>query len=541
MNALRRLLVLALTVNLVLSCSKVPSSTATGGRNPWTIPGTLRYGIPDEPDNINPMFAHTAETDEIDQLVFAPLFRYDNNGEFYPELATVLPSYQNGGISKDGKTITVHMRKGVTWADGAPLTARDWRFTYQQVMNDRNNTKLRFGWQDITSVRLPDDYTLVITLRAPNADFLGVLASGGAAYPPLPEHLLKGLPDLNKASFNNAPLSSGPWILAKWNHGSSLEFVPNPKYWRGPPKLKKLTFKVIPNADTLLAQLESHEIDVYQGVDENQVGRVKALPGVVAQQMLIANWRHMAFNMKSPQLSDLRVRLAIAEAIDWDRILHTIYHDVNTRATSDVYPKSWAAPVIPLYKHDVADAQRLMQAAGFTIGPDGVARKGSLVENVAFSATTGHQSNDQTEVQIQQDLKAIGINVEIKNYPTSLMFAQSGPLYTGKYDMEWSIDTNGADPDNEGLWSSKFIPPKGANTSWLIDPLVDKYAHEAVLTYDRAARKALYQKEEERLHQDVPAVFVYWQNQYSAWNSDVKNYKPAPFIANCWNSWEWEI
>ncbi len=524
------------------ACTRVGTqSTGNGGRNSWTIPGTLRIGIPDEPDNINPMFAHTAETDEVDQLVFAYLFRYDDKGDFYPDLATEMPSYQNGGISKDGRTLTVHMRKGTKWADGAPLTAKDWLFTYHAVMNNANNTKSRFGWDDIASVQLPDDYTIRVTLKSANADILGLFASGGTAYPPLPEHTLGKLPDLNHAAFNSSPLSSGPWILQKWNHGSSLEFVPNKNYWRGPPKLRRLTLRVLPNGDTQLAQLQTHEIDVYPGVNEDQIDRIKAIPGVTAQQMLVANWRHVNINTSRPLLHDVRVRLAIAEAVNWDRILNTIYHGVNIRATSDVYPKSWAAPNIPPYKYDPADAKRLLARAGFTPGADGILRKNGTPLHITINATTATHANEQTEVQIQQDLKAVGIDLAIKNYPTSMMFAQTGPLYTGNYDIEWSISTNGADPDNEAEWSGKFIPPKGANTTWLDDPLINKYAHEAILTYDRAARKALYQKEEERMHALVPSIFVYWENQYNAWNSDLKNYKPAPFIANNWNSWEWEI
>lgn len=541
MNAFSRLLIVALCAGLVVGCTKATTTQSAGGKNPWTIPGTLRIGTNQEPDNLNPMFAHTAETDEEDQLIFAPLMRYDDKGEFYPELALEVPSYANGGISKDGKTITVHMRKGVKWSDGAPLTAKDWLFTYHAVMNNANNTKSRFGWDNIASVTLPDDYTIVIKLKAPNADFLGNLASGGAAYPPLPEHLLGKLPDLNRADFNSHPISSGPYILQKWNHGSSLEYVPNPLYWRGKPKLQHLQLRILPNATTQLAQFQTHEIDVFPSVNEDQIDAVKAVPGSVAQQLLTANWRHMAMNTNKPMLHDVRVRLAIAEAINWDQILNTIYHGVNVRAVSDIYPKSWAAPDIPPYKFDPADAKKLLAAAGWTPGPDGVMTKGGQRLALTISATTAAHANEQTEDQIQQDLKAVGIDLSIKNYASNLMFAQNGPLYKGTYDLEWSIDTNGADPDNEGTWSGKFISPHGGNTTWLNDPLVNKLSHDAVLTYDRAQRKALYQKEEERIHELVPAVFVYWTNQYNAWNSDVKNYRPAPFIANDWNSWQWEI
>ena len=151
------------------------------------------------------------------------------------------------------------------------------------------------------------------------------------------------------------------------------------------------------------------------------------------------------------------------------------------------------------------------------------------------------RSNQQAEVQIQSQLRPYGIDLQIRNYPTSLLFSQGGPLYTGKYDLEWSIETNGPDPDNRGLWGGKYIPPGGANTTWLNDPIVNKYSELAVSTFDEAKRKAYYQIEEERIHQLVPAQFFYWENEYSAANSDLKNFKPAAFIQDTWNSWEWSI
>ena len=200
-----------LMLAVALGCTKVP---AGHGLHPWTIAGHLRVGSPDEPDNLNPMFAHTDATDQVDALIFAPVFRYDQHGEFVPELATEVPTYQNGGISKDSKTITLHWRRGVTWADGAPLTARDLRFTWRAVTDSHNNTKAAYGWDDIAGIDVPDDHTAILRLKRPNADVLGILGGGGgSAYPPLPEHLLGKLPDLNTAAFNEQPLSSGPWLL----------------------------------------------------------------------------------------------------------------------------------------------------------------------------------------------------------------------------------------------------------------------------------------------------------------------------------------
>lgn len=537
----RRLLALALAA-AIAGCSRAgaPQQSASG-RHPWTIAGHLRIGTPQEPDNLNPMFAHTDATDQIDALIFAPVFRYDERGEFVPELATEVPTYANGGISKDSKTITLHWRHGVTWSDGAPLTARDLRFTWKAVVDKRNSTKALYGWDDILTIEVPDDYTAIVRLKRPYADVLGIFGGGGgSAYPPLPEHLLSALPDLNRAPFNAQPISSGPWLLKAWNHGSGFEFEPNPRYWRGPPKLAALSIKIVPNADTLVSQLQTHEIDLIENVAESALARLPAIDGLKSTKHLIANWRRLAINCAKPSLSDLRVRLAIAEAIDWDRINATVYHGYNRRSTSDIPPDSWAAPRIPFYKYDLAGARRLLAAAGWLPGSDGVRVKNGLPLALTISATTA-PGNEAAEVQMQQQLKDAGIALSIKNYPANFLFAQNGPLYGGTYDLEWSIDTNGPDPDNQGGWSGDFTPPRGANTSFLKDPQITRLSDEAIRTFDRTKRKALYQREEERIHALVPTVFFYWENAVAAYNSDLRNYRPAEYITDFWNSWEWEI
>ncbi|MBV8600685.1 MAG: hypothetical protein JO359_03865 [Candidatus Eremiobacteraeota bacterium] len=343
-----------------------------GGRHPWTLPGHLRLGEPDEPDALLEFYAHTAAADEVNNLLFAPVFRYDEKGNLFPELATEVPTYANGGIARDDKTIVLHFRRGPVWADGAPLTAHDLAFTYRLVMNDATNVKQRAGWDDISAIDVPNDYTAVVHLKEPNADVIG-LCFGGAAYPPLPEHLLAAVSpqNLQRSPYAANPVGSGPFLLQKWNHGASLEFVPNPLYWRGKPKLARLTWRVIPNGDTLFNALMTREIDVYDAVAVNQIPRLADIVGITVTKRLIANEKHLTINTARPHLHDVRVRLAIAQAVDWDRINDQIYHGYNLRARSDIPPTSWAAPVIPFYPHDVAGAKRLLDAAGWRLGPGG--------------------------------------------------------------------------------------------------------------------------------------------------------------------------
>jgi peptide/nickel transport system substrate-binding protein len=539
---LQRVVALGLALALPCACSSAtPNGTRPHGRNAWTIPGTLRIGSADEPDGLDPLFAHSDATDQIDALIFAPVFRYDPHGDFVPELATVVPTYANGGISRDSKTITLHWRKGVRWSDGAPLLPSDLRFTWRVVMNPNNNVKSSAGWDDISAIDVPNDATAIVHLKKPNADVLGIFGGGGgSAYPPLPEHLLGKLASLNTADFNAKPISSGPFLLSAWNHGSSLEFAANPNYWRGKPKLDRVSVRIVPNPDTLLAELQTHEIDLDASIGETQYDRARTLPGFRVVRHPSANWRRLAINCGRPGLSDPRVRLAIAQAVDWDRINATVYHGANARSTSDIPVDSWAAPNIPFYPHDPAGAARALDAAGYRIGPSGVRSKGTTALDFTISATN-KPGNAEAEVQMQQELKSIGIKLTIKNYPASTLFAQNGPLYGGTYDLEWSIDTNGPDPDNQGYVSAEFIPPKGANTFFLRDPLITKLSDDAIRTFDRPTRKALYQREEERIHALVPVVFFYWQNATVAYNSDLHGYRPAEYITDNWNSWEWSI
>ncbi|HZT12307.1 MAG TPA: peptide ABC transporter substrate-binding protein, partial [Candidatus Baltobacteraceae bacterium] len=482
---------------------------------------------------------HTYATDEADAMLFSYLLRYDADGDFIPDLALQVPTYRNGGITRDGKTITFHLRRGARWSDGQPVTAADWMFTYRAVLNRRNNTKSLVNWDDIASAQTPDPYTIVVHLRRTNATIMGIFAMGG--YPPLPAHLLAALPDINRAAFNQHPISSGPYVLREWNHGAWLSFVPNRYYFRGPPHVREVLWKVIPDSNTLFTQLQTHEIDVYGGVDQLHIPQLASISGITVSHRLIANWRHLGINTGRPMLSDVRVRRAIAMGVDWKRINDKAYHGINSLAVSDIFPQSWAAPRVPPYAYDPAAARSLLAQAGWRPGPDGVLEKNGQPLRLTISTGTNNQDNAQAEVQIQSDLRALGIALDIRNYPVSLLFAQDGPLYTGKYDLEWTIETNGPDPDNTGLWNSAYIPPHGANTSWLHDPIVDRTSDAALRTFDRARRKVLYQQEETRIHDLVPAVFFYWDDSYTAVNSDLKGYKPAAFIADMWNCWEWRI
>ena len=168
-------------------------------------------------------------------------------------------------------------------------------------------------------------------------------------------------------------------------------------------------------------------------------------------------------------------------------------------------------------------------------------RNGPLAMHLTIYATTGHQEN--TESQVLDAIHAARGRHRRggAQLPRQLSLRAERPALRRHVRPRWSIDTNGPDPDNSGDWSGAFIPPNGANTSLLNDPIINATSAAAARTFDRATRKALYQREEERIHELVPAVFFTWRTSYTAINADVKNYVPAAFIGDTWNAWQWKI
>ena len=366
---------------------------------------------------------------------------------------------QNGGISRDGKTIVLHLRHGMRWSDGAPLDARDLRFTWQAVMNQRNNTRLRAGWDDITAIDLPDNDTAVVHLRAPYAAILGIFALGGAGYPPLPAHLSSpDCPISTTRRFNEQPLSSGPYVL------TALESRRVARIRRQPALLARQTGDrpSVLSASSRTPTRSStscitHAIDVdAENVTETQIGRLGALTGFTTQKRLIANYRHITFNTRKPALTDVRVRRAIAEAVDWDHLNATVFHGYNERATSDIVPTSWAAPDIPPCPYDPGRRQETARCGRLAArDPTASGAANGVRLALDISTTPSKPSNVQAEVQMQQELRAVGIDLRSRITRRACCSRKTVRSTAARYDLSLTIDTNAPDPDNEGSGAAR--------------------------------------------------------------------------------------
>jgi len=536
-----------LALVLLAGCSKVSQSTTATMQRGGTIPGTLRYADIEEPVSMNPLLRLDAVSTDMDMFVFGYFFNLDDKMRWIPELALEVPSYANGGISKDGRTLTYHLRHGVKWQDGAPFTSHDVVFTTHAIQNPANNLQSRSGWEHVMSVEAPDPYTVKFHLDKIYASAIATYFAEGSSYPVLPAHLLEKYPNLNQVPFNTNPVGTGPFKFVKWVHGDRVEFAANPLYWRGPPKLQRIIYKIVPNDNTILTQLKTHEIDAWFRGPSSMYPELAKLTSDAYRVQLEPSlaFAHLDLNQQNPILAQLPVRQAIAYAIDRKRIIHDVTHDVNIVAYANQAPFSWSyEPNVVHYDYDPAKAGQILDAAGWKLGPGGVRVKNGQRLEFQLSAVTGGATGEAIEVIVQQELRAVGINASIKNYPTALFFAgyqQGGILQAGKYDAAFYAWVAGIDPDDESLYASYRIPPAGQNDVWWKDPVIDQAEKGALSSYDQATRKKYYSIIQKEVASQAVTIVLYFSRYVYTTSTRFKNFVPAPATSSNWNSWEWEM
>jgi peptide/nickel transport system substrate-binding protein len=533
---MRRFAVVAVAL-LLCACSKA-SQPAVGGRvNSWTIPHVLRYANAEDISTLNPMFSQDITVGLMSSLTQAYLVKWDEHNLPYPEIATEVPTQADGGVSKDGLTITYHLRKGLRWSDGAPLNADDVVWTYHAIMNPVTNVASRTGWDQIVRIAEPDKYTVVFHLSKPYAPFVVTFFSSAGANPSiLPKHLLAKYPNINNVSFNALPIGAGPFKYKEWDRSQKVVMVANPYYFRGQPKLKEIDFMIIPNRDTIFTQLAAHELDMWVHVGPTYYVRLSELTGYRGLNFSTYQWNHIDFNLTHPGVSDPVVRYAIELATDRATIVAKQYHGLAT-LQEGVAPKSapYYDPNIPLVPYDPKKANELLDKAGWIRGPDGIRAKNGvkLLLNVAIQ--TGSQDVDHLVELLRSMWQQIGVGIVVHRYPAPLLFGlyqDGGILYTGKFDaifIAWFDDPIG---DFSFIYGCDQIPPSGQNDLHWCNRRANTAMYALFSHYDQAQRNADDRIVFEELAKDRPQITLIGVNEGYIVNKDLKNFHPndvSPF------------
>lgn len=529
---------------LAAGCTKQTTTTNTGSAPSGG--GVLRVGNWAEPTSLNPLLVTSQAETFLSSLAFDQLVTIDDKQRDIPDLAAQVPTEQNGGISKDGLTITYKLRRNVKWQDGVPFTSADVKFSWQAVMNPNNNVVERNGYDVVSSVDTPDPYTVVFHLKHKFAPFVDtVFGESDEPFGIVPKHLLDKYPDINRVPFNQQPVGTGPFKVAEWVHGDHITYVANPGYFRGAPKLKRIIVKTIPDANTTEAELRSHDIDFANDIATANLAHLRGTPGIVTLVPKGPAYFSIDLNTKRPPLDDLRVRRALAYGIDEKRIVDTLTYGTATLArAADLSPFYWAYdPNVMHYPYDPQKADQLLDQAGWKRGAAGTRVKNGQQLALQLAYGQGNTTARQMGVQIQSDLRQIGVDVQIKTYNYTVFYATKalgGILNSGKFDMAEYAWISGADPNDATQWMCDQVPPAGNNISQYCNPQFDAAERTALSHYDRATRQKAYDTTQSLLASDVPGIFQYYQGIRYAYSSAFKNFRPNG-ISEGWNAFEWNI
>ena len=522
------------------------SSSGSQSSNPGTKHGVLRVAIQQDVKNLNPLLASNTTDVMIDRLMFEPLVTADDKANPLPMLATAVPSVANGGISKDGLTITYRLRKDVKWSDGVALTSKDVKYSWQALMNPNNNVISRHGYDTIASIDTPDDFTAVVHLKQKFAPFVNTFfAESDQPYPVVPAHVLSKYASLNQIAFNTAPsVGDGPFTFSNWAHGDHIDLVANPHFFMGKPKLSKISIRIIPDENTSVNLLRTHDIDWMFEASTDTYPRVKDVSGTNLHFVDVNGYEDVQLNVARPLLQDVRVRQAVAYAVDKQRLIQTLTFGTQKAAVED-QPSSfgWYDSSVNDYPHDISKAKALLAQAGYTPGPDGIMQKAGRKLSLLLVSNGSNVTRRAGTVQLQAMLKSAGIDAEVKYYPGDILFApvgEGGILQGGKFDLSWAGWYAGVDPDDSSQLTCANVAPKGYNYSRYCSPRMEAAQKAALETYDPAARKKPYSEIQHLLNSDVPEIYFWYIRQMHPISNDFKGFDPNP-VTESWNAWQWSI
>ena len=525
-------------------CTKIQTSTAPGAAHSWTTPGVLRISDISDPSTLNPMLTGADIAYQLASYTLEYLVQLDENGNLLPVLCTAVPTAENGGVSKDGLTVTYHLRRGVNWSDGVPFTSEDVIASWKQVMNPLNNVNIRVGYDVVDHIDAPDKFTVVVHLKHPYAPFptrfFVAIQEGPIAV--MPAHIIGQLKDVNKAPFGTKPIGTGPFVVESWVHNGPLTFVANPHYWRGGPKLKKIIFHAEPSTSTELIGFQTHEIDADLDAGGQRILEFKKIQTMRTLPSRALRLAVLSMFAGAPPLDDVRVRHAVAYAVDRNAILHKVIHDAGYLADEYLPTWSWAyTPDVPRYNYDPAKAAALLDEVGWKIGPDGYRYSKGVRLSLTFVAITGSGTGHQVSQMVQASLRALGVEVVIKNYPYGIVFDIAGPIRQGKFNLTFYSYSVNYDPEALKDDGCTEFSPSGANESRFCDPIVDREEREALAINETAKRKKLYADIERRRMENLTGLPLYFPDRVGVMNEDLRGYTPSRGIIPEWNAWQWSL
>lgn len=509
------------------------SGVARGPSNDLLIIGYDR-----EPDTLNRFASHILE--DIESCVVEGLITTDEKMNVVPLLASEIPTLANGGVklTKTGMDVIWKIRPGVRWHDGVPHTSADVKFTVEAINKGDWKPESTDGFDRISGVDTPDSLTAIVHYKEVYAPYALQFFRGT-----LPKHVLEGR-DIDKANdYNRSPLGTGPYRVAEWKTGEYIALERVDGYWQGAqyPKIKKLLFRFLTNTTTRINQLAAGEVHMVAFVPWDKVRELRAVPSVRLNKVLGNGYEHVTLNEKRfAPFADVRVRKALAYAIDRDLIVGTILDSLVTVVNGPIQPLSWAyEPNVTTYGFDQAKSRALLDEAGWKAGADGIRVKDGKRLSFTLITQAGFAIRENIAQAIQKHYKDIGVETAVKLIDGTSI---STTWFTGDFDAMLHWWQQPADPEITLFFAADRTPPAGRNINYLNDAALTTLLYESDRTVDQAKRAELLKQAQRRIADLVPEIVLYNTEKVDAVPVSLKGFTGNPTNTGpFWNVHLWEI
>jgi peptide/nickel transport system substrate-binding protein len=420
--------------------------------------------------------------------------------------------------SADGKTWVLHIRDGLTFADGTPLTAADAAFTLQRAASKDSNFEDNFALIDHATAT--DPHTLVVILKKPSASFLAYASLYAASITPEKAVQAQG------KGFWDHPVGSGPFVLTEWVKNDHITLKRNPRYWQKPyPYLDELRFDVLTDDNTRMLKFRSGELDIATNVPPNQVEGLKKEKGITVKLFPQMRFDYIYYNHAHKPFNDIRVRQALNYAIDRQAILKSVLFGYGSLAGSMLPPMLYWDNSVKSYPFDVAKAKALMQEAGIGTGVS--------TETLVYS---GDNQGSQIATILKDEFKAIGVDLKVTVLEAATVRARRTK---GDFDMIISYYTSDVvDPDELVAFAMDYAGGAIAKYMGFKNDRITQLAAAAEAEMNPQKRKAMYSEIQKIAHDQYAVIPIYYADNRTALWDHVHDFMQLP-TANyrLWETW----
>lgn len=500
--------------------------TRAGIGGGWGTAHEMTIARANDPSSLNPLIALDEADVDLTQLYAEPLVGLNAENQPIPLVAERVPTVANGDLARDGTTLTYHLRHGVRFADGTPLTSKDVIFTYRAILDKRNPTTETQPYREIVRFDAPNPYTVVLHFRRPWAAAPSALfAVTDYIYGILPAHGFTST-DVSHAAWNDRPYGSGPFRVVSWKRGDEIVLEPNPYAWRK-PHLHRLTFKIAPDRNTQLLLFQTHAVDAVDILTTDQAQQSRSTLG---RSLVQTNKNHLAyalFNTQRFPTDDLRVRRALVEAVNTPDMSRKVYHGAWPVATTEIPPVIWAHdPAVRAYAYDPAAAARFLAERHLTV-------------DIAFEASSAEGRAVATI--IQQYLSRVGVQAAVRGYPTTVFYdVPNGTYYGGRFNLAVTGYYGGMDPEQSEWFTCDRLAPNGPNATRFCDPAYDRLFLEQSRLTDRRGRQAAFSAMQRIVTSSALFIPLVYNGGYSAINPALRGWAPN-MLYEYSNSNDWDV